>query len=183
MADDKKDPITQRAPDPKSPTRPSPAVLRDSRAEPDEPLELEGIESEPTSGAKILVIDNDTDIIEALRSALGEEGYRVWTATDGLEGLERLFEMPSCDVILLDLLMPRVDGLSFLRVFDRYIAKLDDLGVGGSPPSVVIISGQRPPPGDLDDRFVFMGKPLDLDTLVRTIRKHAGAPRKRGRKT
>lgn len=60
---------------------------------------------------KILVVDDDKDIIELLEYNLVKNGFKVLTAADGLEGLERLNENP--DLILLDVMMPRMNGYEF----------------------------------------------------------------------
>jgi DNA-binding response OmpR family regulator len=60
-------------------------------------------------GAKILVVDDDPDIVDALEVLLQGEGYTVVTANDGEEGLARIKE-ENPDLIILDLLMPKLDG-------------------------------------------------------------------------
>jgi len=63
---------------------------------------------------KILVIDDDPDIREALTIILEAQGYQVATASDGLEGLENIkAEKP--DLIILDLLMPKMDGFAVCK--------------------------------------------------------------------
>jgi len=63
---------------------------------------------------KILVIDDDYDIFEAIAMIFESHGYQVVTARDGIEGLASLkAEKP--DLIILDLLMPKMDGFSFLK--------------------------------------------------------------------
>jgi CheY-like chemotaxis protein len=61
--------------------------------------------------ATILVIHDD--IREALATVLDEAGFRVMTAANGREALERLREDPQPDVVLLDLMMPEMDGYQF----------------------------------------------------------------------
>lgn len=60
-------------------------------------------------GAKILVIDDDPDLVEALRIILETGSYRVISAFDGEEGLKRVKE-ENPDLIILDLLLPKEDG-------------------------------------------------------------------------
>jgi len=63
---------------------------------------------------KILVVDDDPDILDALTMILEAEGYQVVTARDGVEGLANLkAEVP--DLMILDLLMPKMDGFAVLK--------------------------------------------------------------------
>ncbi len=63
--------------------------------------------------AGVLLIDDDPDIRDSLSDLLTDEGYPVATACNGLEGLEKLkTDCPPC-VILLDLMMPVMDGWQF----------------------------------------------------------------------
>ena len=64
----------------------------------------------------ILVIDDDEVILLALQAIIEKENFRVFTATNGQEALEVLTEMPRPCVILLDLMMPVMDGWEFLDV-------------------------------------------------------------------
>jgi CheY-like chemotaxis protein len=57
----------------------------------------------------VLVIDDEYGIVEVVVLALKDEGYRVITAADGQQGLERLAETRP-DLVLLDFMMPRMDG-------------------------------------------------------------------------
>ena len=63
---------------------------------------------------KILVVDDDTNISELLRLYLTKEGYQVTTANDGEEGLEK-FNQLKPDMVLLDVMMPKMDGLEVCR--------------------------------------------------------------------
>lgn len=70
--------------------------------------------------ATILVIDDETVILESLSSALTQEGYRVLTASDGRQALDCIEalkpEDPEIDLIILDLMLPRLSGLDLCRV-------------------------------------------------------------------
>ena len=63
---------------------------------------------------KILVVDDDTNICELLRLYLTKEGYQVTTANDGEEGLDK-FNQVKPDMVLLDVMMPKMDGLEVCR--------------------------------------------------------------------
>ena len=63
---------------------------------------------------KILVVDDDPDILDALTMILESKGYQVITAQDGIEALACLkAEKP--DLMILDLLMPKMDGFAVLK--------------------------------------------------------------------
>jgi len=63
---------------------------------------------------KILVVDDDPDILDAVAMILESQGYKVVTARDGAEGLATLkAEQP--DLMILDLLMPKMDGFAVCK--------------------------------------------------------------------
>lgn len=63
---------------------------------------------------RILLVDDDANLLVILAEQLSEDGYEVATARDGQEALRRL-ETGWPDLILLDLMMPKVDGLALAR--------------------------------------------------------------------
>ena len=62
----------------------------------------------------ILLIDDEVDLVDMIKYLFVARGYIVATAYDGLEGLERLKEIKP-DLIILDMNMPRMDGLEFFQ--------------------------------------------------------------------
>ena len=66
------------------------------------------------AGACILVIDDDEDIREILRLSLEREGYKVSLAATGSEGLHKLMDEELCDLVLLDIVLPDIDGWTIL---------------------------------------------------------------------
>jgi two-component system alkaline phosphatase synthesis response regulator PhoP len=62
---------------------------------------------------KILLVDDEKDIVEFLQYNLEQEGFQVITAHDGVEAIEKLNHKP--DLILLDVLMPKMDGYEVCR--------------------------------------------------------------------
>ena len=63
---------------------------------------------------KVLVVDDENDILLIIKSALHEEGYDVTTANNGYDGLA-LAEDASPDLIILDIMMPEMDGFEVLQ--------------------------------------------------------------------
>jgi two-component system response regulator MprA len=68
-----------------------------------------------TPGGRLLVADDDPDVRDSLRRALGLAGYSVTTATNGADAVETVTRSP-VDLIVLDILMPAMDGLSVCRM-------------------------------------------------------------------
>ncbi len=66
----------------------------------------------------ILIIDDEQDFVEMLAMRLSDEGHQVRAAYDGDEGLATL-EDATCDVVILDIRMPRMDGITALKEIKR----------------------------------------------------------------
>lgn len=78
-----------------------------------------------TNGAKVLIAEDDRSVRQSLQRALRYEGYDISLAVDGAEALEAVKD-DRPDVVILDIMMPHVDGLSVCR---RIRAKGDDLPI------------------------------------------------------
>jgi CheY-like chemotaxis protein len=70
------------------------------------------------AGAAVLVVEDEAALGAAVAEALGDAGFSVDRASDGVEALERLRDRPY-DLIVCDLKMPRLDGTSFYRELER----------------------------------------------------------------
>ncbi|MFY1826628.1 ATP-binding protein, partial [Myxococcus fulvus] len=113
------------------------------------------------SAKHILVVDDDVDIRATLSDFLEDEGYRVAAAANGREALAYLRAHPSTSVILLDLMMPVLDGFGF-----RAEQKKDP--TVASIPVVVMTARGAVEPGLLDVQDV-IAKPLNLTKLVEAL--------------
>ena len=67
---------------------------------------------------RVLIVDDDRALAAVLAAALGDEGFTVVHAADGLAGL-RAFEADGADLVILDVLMPEMDGLEVCRRLRR----------------------------------------------------------------
>ena len=64
--------------------------------------------------AKILIVDDDPDILDAMTMIMESQGYQVVTARDGIEGLANL-KSENPDLLILDLMMPKMDGFAVCK--------------------------------------------------------------------
>lgn len=64
---------------------------------------------------KVLVVDDNINFLQLAQMALGTDAYEVHTATDGQDGLEQA-RLLKPDIILMDVMMPRVSGLEMMRM-------------------------------------------------------------------
>ena len=112
----------------------------------------------------IMVVEDDADALEALGDLLESHGYAVAGARHGAEALELLSRSPLPNLIVLDLLMPTMDGWEFRRrqKLDPRIAKI---------PVVVVSASSAAKPIDADS---ILRKPVDIDRLLETVARHCG---------
>ena len=80
--------------------------------------------------ARILIIDDEEPVCSMLRAMLERAGYEVMEAHDGSEGLQRYQETPA-DVIVLDLIMPRQEGLETIPILRRLNPQVKILAISG----------------------------------------------------
>lgn len=113
----------------------------------------------------ILVADDDPDILDVLSEILADEGHRVQTAAHGAEALDlALAEVP--DLVLIDLMMPVLDGAGFCRAYRD---------AGGRAPIVLITAAE---PSRLPELVESSGangcivKPFTIDEILATIARH-----------
>jgi two-component system nitrogen regulation response regulator NtrX len=117
------------------------------------------------SQAQILVVDDEPDIRRLVQEILDDEGYSVQVAQDG-ESARQMYVQQKPDLVLLDIWMPDVDGISLLKEWSAS---------GNLESQVVIMSGH----GTLETAveatrlgaFDFIQKPLSLAKLLATVRK------------
>jgi len=122
-------------------------------------------------GKKILLADDDPDVIEVVSILLEEEGYEIITAKDGAEALEKI-ENGDPDLVILDLLMPRVDGFAVINTLHepRY-ERWSDM------PVIVLTSVREEvskrryelETGASMDYDAYLEKPADPDVLLDTV--------------
>ena len=124
--------------------------------------------SEPT----ILVVDDDPDILETTKVALGRSGYDVITAVNGFEAIGAA-RIRKPDLILLDVMLPRENGYRVART----LREDEAAGVYSQPNSIILLTA-RDLSTDPDREQLFQNfakpdrviyKPFDLDELLEQI--------------
>jgi CheY-like chemotaxis protein len=116
---------------------------------------------------KVLIVEDDEELRHALQASLEDEGYRVECAADGEEALDLLLANPDPYLILLDLLMPRMNGWEFRA------RQLSDPRLSHYP--VVIMSATE----NLEEAAIsgadVLHKPIALPQLIATVARHLAA--------
>ena len=115
---------------------------------------------------RILIVDDEPDLVAVLRLGLQMEGFEVLEAADGEEGLRKA-QQEKPDLLVLDLMLPRMDGYQVCRTL-KFDARYKSL-------PIFILSAR---PGDRDKKLalemgadLFISKPYDLKDLVTRIRQ------------
>jgi signal transduction histidine kinase len=114
-----------------------------------------------SSRRSVLIVEDDAAIRRAVSEALRDEHFETSTCENGREALDYLRREPHPDVIVLDLMMPVMDGWEF-RVEQR-----QDPRIAAIP--VVALSADRTPKAVAIDADAYLKKPVDLTTLVNTV--------------
>ena len=120
----------------------------------------------------VMVVEDDADIREGLSALLDAEGYPVMMAGDGREALDVLANgTPTPGLILLDLMMPRMNGWQFLEA-------VKDAPRAARIPIVVMSAyrenDRRISDAALDRRVAFLRKPVDVKLLLKLIQHYCG---------
>jgi CheY-like chemotaxis protein len=117
----------------------------------------------------IVVIEDDEDIRESILSLLELEGFRAVGFSNGRDAMDRLGEFREPCLILLDLMMPVMNGWEFMQ----QRRKLGDTIL--AIPVVLISAIASVADLERTGARAFLRKPVDLEALLRMVRQHCGA--------
>jgi CheY-like chemotaxis protein len=123
------------------------------------------VNKEHNNHSTVLVVDDDTDIREVMKILLEADGYHVDVAVDCQEAAERIRSGARPDLIILDLMTPRMDGEQFLRKVHR--------GSLATIP-VIIMSGH----GAAEEKARELGaahcltKPVEFHDLLKVVKQY-----------
>jgi DNA-binding response OmpR family regulator len=117
------------------------------------------------SQAKILIVDDEADLVETIRFSLELEGYNVLVATNGEEGLN-VARQEKPDLILLDLMLPKLDGYKVCRLlkFDERYKSIPILMLTAKTQEKDKILGKETGANE------YITKPFDMDELMAKIK-------------
>lgn len=114
---------------------------------------------------KILLVEDDFDVREALAETLRDEGYAVECAVDGAQALDYLRAGARPGLILLDLMMPRMSGSEF-RMAQKVDPQLADL-----PVVLISADGRMEEKARTLETHGAIKKPIDVDELLSTVER------------
>lgn len=123
----------------------------------------------------ILVVEDDEEIRKSVVRALKSEGYTVLVAENGRIALELLGklspeELPSC--MILDLMMPEMDGITLLETIDRDHRDR----YAGIKVLIATAKGSPVNPESIPHTVERIQKPFELEELFRVVEEHCGKP-------
>ncbi|MDD3846131.1 MAG: UDP-3-O-acyl-N-acetylglucosamine deacetylase [Syntrophorhabdaceae bacterium] len=123
---------------------------------------------------KVLIIDDEKNILDSLSGILEDEGFSVLKATDGKEGLA-IFEREAPDIVLLDVWMPELDGIQVLK----------EIRIRKDDAKVVVISGHGTISTAVEavkmGAYDFLEKPLSIDKVLEVVSRSIGTGQKHDR--
>jgi DNA-binding response OmpR family regulator len=126
------------------------------------------IDSGQKSGKRILLVDDDAEIVESLRLALEANGYSVLVARDGNQGLA-LSERENPDLVILDMMMPKRSGFLVLEKMRR---------TRDMPLRVIMITANE---GSRHKAYAemlgvddYIRKPFPMDRLIESVQRLIG---------
>jgi len=115
---------------------------------------------------KVLVVDDEKNILESVKMVLNYEKYNVQVAKDGMEAIES-FKSFLPDIVLLDVKMPGLDGLQVLNTFKGLNPVAEIIMISGHSGIEEAVEASRL------GAFDFLEKPISRDKLVLTVRNAA----------
>jgi len=117
----------------------------------------------------VLVVDDEFGVAEVLDAILTDEGYRVITATNGRQALARIAEQRP-DLVLLDYMMPILDGVAVLRALSA------DPAADGLPVVVMSALPEEAISTETGRYAAFLRKPFQIRTVLAAVSRAMPAP-------
>ena len=118
---------------------------------------------------KVLIVDDEQDIVESLKFVLDSEGYECYTANNGEDGLKSAKEIIP-DLMILDIMMPKMNGYKISRLL-KFDNKYKDI------PIIMLTARSQD-----EDKLIgketganeYITKPFELDYVVEKVKEYLG---------
>jgi CheY-like chemotaxis protein len=120
--------------------------------------------------ASVLVVDDDVEFLGHVMNYLGDEGFDVAQASDGIDAVSYLYGSTPPDVVLVDLMMPRMNGIELIEQIrsDPGLARVGVIAMSGTYP--MLDDARRAGANEV------LRKPIDPVVLLRTLLSHMTPP-------
>jgi CheY-like chemotaxis protein len=113
---------------------------------------------------RVLIVEDEFEIGESVKSILEDEGYEAFLVSDGKEAVELLKKIPAPQLILTDVMMPKMDGYQLLEILRN----------SESYKRIPVIFMSAGNPKELESRLkwnAFLKKPFNIDDLVNLVKR------------
>jgi CheY-like chemotaxis protein len=110
---------------------------------------------------RLLVVDDDPDVVDFLCSSMKESGYEVDEANDGTEAVERLQKV-SYEVVIVDAIMPKMNGAEVCKFIKSRCPDIYVIGISGYPESLKKLKNEG--------ADICFAKPFNIDLIKSAIR-------------
>lgn len=115
--------------------------------------------------AKILLVDDEEDLVNVVARTLKNSGYKVLTASNGLEAADAAKNNPDTDIVILDVIMPEIDGLQAYRKLKEHLPNSKFIAISGydqkGPVEEVMEAGAD----------IFLQKPFEIPALLQILKQ------------
>lgn len=114
--------------------------------------------------ARALIVDDDKDFLETLAKRMQKRGIKVFAAEPATVEM-KLFEIESCDAVLIDLMMPETGGIETLQIICKKFPEIKVLIISGHPSIARRVEALKLGATD------FIPKPIDFDYLMDMVKQ------------
>ncbi|MBT6500704.1 MAG: response regulator [Deltaproteobacteria bacterium] len=116
---------------------------------------------------RILIVDDDVDVLDMLGQTLEREGYEVVSAANGKEGV-RLYREDPVDLVITDIIMPEKEGIETIMELKRAFPDVKIIAISGG--GLVDPEGYLSMAKQLGARYTF-SKPVEREDLLKAVRE------------
>lgn len=124
---------------------------------------------------RILIVDDDKEMCEEMEEIFIDEGYDVTMVFDGFEA-QKAAKKSNFDIILLDLKLPRINGLKILKTLKEKTQNIKILILTGRPLSKQFINEKNPVESSKEEKILMLAdgvinKPFDVSTMLEKLKQ------------